>query len=304
MPQQKASLLERGDWLVLASLGMIGSLLLTLLLFFIVVGPLNVSQDTRQQAHTPRELVDRCEDRDVICTTDVKQCPDGSYVSRTGCNCEFAACPGETPKDSQVETLVGPVGVRINRDQPDRLTPSETVSYYATNASGQPVTMNPQGFEIKHSSSRQLTITEQQSSCNQITQNCPKTYTVAIADLEFEQEVVQAELRSATGTLIDTISYTVTAFGTIDGPPVRTPPPPALLVPTDSPITGDPRCGLTNCEFAAADFNQDGLVDLDDYSILVAKFLQVVPENDITDLSGDAFIDLDDYTILASQFSF
>ena len=27
---------------------------------------------------------------------DAKQCPDGSYVGRSGPNCEFAACPGET----------------------------------------------------------------------------------------------------------------------------------------------------------------------------------------------------------------
>jgi len=31
----------------------------------------------------------------VACTQDAKQCPDGSYVSRTGPNCEFAPCPGE-----------------------------------------------------------------------------------------------------------------------------------------------------------------------------------------------------------------
>lgn len=29
------------------------------------------------------------------CTQEAKQCPDGSYVSRTGPNCEFVACPGE-----------------------------------------------------------------------------------------------------------------------------------------------------------------------------------------------------------------
>lgn len=29
------------------------------------------------------------------CTQEAKQCPDGSYVARTGPNCEFAACPGE-----------------------------------------------------------------------------------------------------------------------------------------------------------------------------------------------------------------
>lgn len=28
-----------------------------------------------------------------ICTLEAKRCPDGSYVSRTGPNCEFAACP-------------------------------------------------------------------------------------------------------------------------------------------------------------------------------------------------------------------
>lgn len=29
----------------------------------------------------------------VACTMDAKQCPDGSYVGRTGPKCEFAACP-------------------------------------------------------------------------------------------------------------------------------------------------------------------------------------------------------------------
>ena len=29
----------------------------------------------------------------VACTQEAKQCPDGSYVSRTGPNCEFAKCP-------------------------------------------------------------------------------------------------------------------------------------------------------------------------------------------------------------------
>lgn len=29
----------------------------------------------------------------VACTMDVKQCPDGSYVGRTGPNCEFEKCP-------------------------------------------------------------------------------------------------------------------------------------------------------------------------------------------------------------------
>lgn len=28
-----------------------------------------------------------------VCTQEAKQCPDGSWVSRTGPNCEFAKCP-------------------------------------------------------------------------------------------------------------------------------------------------------------------------------------------------------------------
>lgn len=33
--------------------------------------------------------------RPVFCTQEAKLCPDGSYVGRTGPNCEFAECPGE-----------------------------------------------------------------------------------------------------------------------------------------------------------------------------------------------------------------
>lgn len=32
---------------------------------------------------------------EVLCTQEAKACPDGSYVGRTGPNCEFSACPGE-----------------------------------------------------------------------------------------------------------------------------------------------------------------------------------------------------------------
>ncbi|MBI4086613.1 hypothetical protein HY416_01375 [Candidatus Kaiserbacteria bacterium] len=32
---------------------------------------------------------------ETACTQEAKQCPDGTYVGRTGPKCEFAACPGE-----------------------------------------------------------------------------------------------------------------------------------------------------------------------------------------------------------------
>ncbi len=36
----------------------------------------------------------------TLCTQDAKQCPDGSYVGRTGPNCEFAACSVTQPNSS------------------------------------------------------------------------------------------------------------------------------------------------------------------------------------------------------------
>ena len=38
-------------------------------------------------------------DEGVFCTMDAMQCPDGSYVGRTGPNCEFV-CPGETNENT------------------------------------------------------------------------------------------------------------------------------------------------------------------------------------------------------------
>ena len=47
----------------------------------------------------------------VACPQDARQCPDGSYVSRTGADCMFAACPSKTgePAIPAGPTLVTPV---------------------------------------------------------------------------------------------------------------------------------------------------------------------------------------------------
>lgn len=44
----------------------------------------------------------------VMCTMEAKLCPDGSYVSRTGPNCEFAPCPSASPRFSndQIEKAI------------------------------------------------------------------------------------------------------------------------------------------------------------------------------------------------------
>lgn len=46
----------------------------------------------------------------VACTMDARECPDGSFVGRTGPNCEFAACPnGSAVNDSPMPVVEDPV---------------------------------------------------------------------------------------------------------------------------------------------------------------------------------------------------
>ena len=37
---------------------------------------------------------------EVACTADAKQCPDGSFVGRTGPDCSFAPCPGDSSEQT------------------------------------------------------------------------------------------------------------------------------------------------------------------------------------------------------------
>ncbi len=80
----------------------------------------------------------------VACTQEAKQCPNGSYVSRTGPNCEFTACPGDG-------TLVGHVTIGPN-------CPVEQV--------GNPCTPTPQAY-----TSRQVSIYKSDSTTLVTTQN-------------------------------------------------------------------------------------------------------------------------------------
>lgn len=45
-------------------------------------------------------------DEAVFCTMDAKQCPDGSYVGRTGPNCEFTACPAVSDDQSEMQDMI------------------------------------------------------------------------------------------------------------------------------------------------------------------------------------------------------
>jgi hypothetical protein len=54
----------------------------------------------------------------VMCTMEAKLCPDGSYVSRTGPNCEFAPCPGEGGQTQPAPIPVPPPPDRIGEPGP------------------------------------------------------------------------------------------------------------------------------------------------------------------------------------------
>ncbi len=51
---------------------------------------------------------------DPICTQEAKSCDDGTFVGRTGPNCEFAKCPGFKPKEDFVPTEAYPIELPTN----------------------------------------------------------------------------------------------------------------------------------------------------------------------------------------------
>ncbi|MBS1266416.1 MAG: hypothetical protein MAG795_00383 [Candidatus Woesearchaeota archaeon] len=62
----------------------------------------------------------------IVCTADVKQCPDGSYVSRQPPTCDFAECPSDNDCAGQGEMCGGIAGIEccqgecaLDGDHPD-----------------------------------------------------------------------------------------------------------------------------------------------------------------------------------------
>jgi len=87
------------------------------------------------------------------CTQEVKQCPDGSYVSRTGPNCEFAECPGakEDTTNSQKYFSCRQVGGnnRVNRSAPYK---KGSIVFKAKDGTSEETILNklkPLGYDLK-----------------------------------------------------------------------------------------------------------------------------------------------------------
>ena len=83
----------------------------------------------------------------VACTQEAKLCPDGSYVGRTGPNCEFAECPEikpiPTPGEEQVSLREGSRegSLLVEKIYPDRITGLNFWEYPVAVDRGHPVTL-------------------------------------------------------------------------------------------------------------------------------------------------------------------
>jgi hypothetical protein len=54
--------------------------------------------------------------------------------------------------------------------------------------------------------------------------------------------------------------------------------------------------------FYSGDVNQDGLIDLTDYSVWESDYLNFAFGDYITDLNGDGLVDLTDYSLWESNY--
>lgn len=81
----------------------------------------------------------------VACTQEAKQCPDGSYVSRTGPKCEFAKCPDANPipQPGQVILKEGEKAgsLLVQKIYIDYITGLNYREYPVAYSQGQPITL-------------------------------------------------------------------------------------------------------------------------------------------------------------------
>ncbi|MCG2690202.1 hypothetical protein L6252_02905 [Candidatus Parcubacteria bacterium] len=91
-------------------------ILIIALVAIVVVGGIYLYTQKPTTLEEGNELDDFGDENEdpVACAQDALQCPDGSYVSRTGPNCEFAECPSgdcvlEGERISGVESIAGKV---------------------------------------------------------------------------------------------------------------------------------------------------------------------------------------------------
>ena len=105
----------------------------------------------------------------IACTQDAKLCPDGSYVGRTGPNCEFAQCPQVSPaptpnpNPTEQQVILGE-GQRegsllVQKIYPNYITGLNFWEYPIATDQGQPITLYI-GQTASNGCTAQLTLTK------------------------------------------------------------------------------------------------------------------------------------------------
>ena len=81
-----------------------------------------IAESYPEQCFLPdgRSFTREIQDDGVMCTMDAKECPDGSYVGRTGPNCDFSPCPGKNGNINCSEDIKKcPSGKDVTRIPPE-----------------------------------------------------------------------------------------------------------------------------------------------------------------------------------------
>ena len=90
---------------------------------------------------------------EVVCPQDVKTCPDGSYVSRVGPKCEFAACPAAVDKSIKTLQLTSIADSYVRSNQSTRNFGSSNVMWM----DGKPQVIAYLKFDLSKLSGREIT---------------------------------------------------------------------------------------------------------------------------------------------------
>lgn len=141
------------------------------------------------------------------CTQESKICPDGSAVSRTGPNCEFAACP-TNPVASQSLTCLDNAKYRVVSKQIEAVASDILVKYKASGGENIPCNylVDEADFEIKGLGATYVyALTDNFLLLDTGTAPTPRKITVY--DLNMRKEVYNDFYSTPTSTKDDSLTY-------------------------------------------------------------------------------------------------
>lgn len=120
----------------------------------------------------------------VACTQEAKQCPDGSYVSRSGSKCEFAACPEAKATSSPPLPIVPPPAQ------------SSGISGYIHTGPSCPVVRNPPdpGCADRPYANADVSVANAAGKQYQTTSNMAGNFSVALAPGTYTVTIISSNM--------------------------------------------------------------------------------------------------------------